>query len=163
MESLGSCSVVEKKHGIRRERTWVSLNMWAELGLCFSICKIRGLGKRCLSYLLTLKSWDTCYSMDETWRHFAKWKKPDAHGVSEWKSLSCVWLFVTPGAIWSMEFSRPEYWSGSLSLFQGIVPAQGSNPGLSHCRWILYQLSSQGSPRGKWPCIYESIHMKCPD
>ena len=36
---------------------------------------------------------------------------------------------------------------GSLSLLQGIFPTQGSNPGLSHCRWILYQLSHQGSPR----------------
>ena len=30
---------------------------------------------------------------------------------------------------------------GSLSLPQGIFPTQGLNPGLSHCRWILYQLS----------------------
>ena len=36
---------------------------------------------------------------------------------------------------------------GSHSLLQGIFPAQGSNPGLSHCRWILYQLSHQGNPR----------------
>ena len=36
---------------------------------------------------------------------------------------------------------------GSLSLLQGIVPTQGSNPGLSCCRWILYQLSHKGSPR----------------
>ena len=35
---------------------------------------------------------------------------------------------------------------GSLSLFQGIFPTQGSNPGLLHCRWILYQLSHKGSP-----------------
>ena len=34
----------------------------------------------------------------------------------------------------------------SLSLLQGIFPTQGSNPGLLHCRWILYQLSHQGSP-----------------
>ena len=33
------------------------------------------------------------------------------------------------------------------SLLQGIFPAQGSNPGLQHCRQILYQLSHQGSPR----------------
>ena len=32
---------------------------------------------------------------------------------------------------------------GSLSLLQGIFPTQGSNPGLLHCRWILYQLSCQ--------------------
>ena len=35
---------------------------------------------------------------------------------------------------------------GSLSLLQGIFPTQGSNPGLWHCRWILYQLSHKGSP-----------------
>ena len=33
----------------------------------------------------------------------AKWK---------WMLLSCVWLFVTPWTIQSMEFSRPDYWSG---------------------------------------------------
>ena len=36
---------------------------------------------------------------------------------------------------------------GSLPLLQGIFPTQGLNPGLSHCRWILYHLSHQGSPR----------------
>ena len=36
---------------------------------------------------------------------------------------------------------------GSLSLLQGIFPTQGSNPGLLHCRQILYQLSHKGSPR----------------
>ena len=36
---------------------------------------------------------------------------------------------------------------GSLSLLQGIFPTQGSNPGLLHCRWILYYLGHQGSPR----------------
>ena len=35
---------------------------------------------------------------------------------------------------------------GSLSLLQGIVPTSESNRGLLHCRWILYQLSYQGSP-----------------
>ena len=31
-------------------------------------------------------------------------------------------------------------------LLQGILPTQGSNPGLPHCGQILYQLSHQGSP-----------------
>ena len=35
---------------------------------------------------------------------------------------------------------------GSLSLLQGIFPTQRSNPGILHCRQILYQLSYQGSP-----------------
>ena len=36
---------------------------------------------------------------------------------------------------------------GRLSLLQGIFPTQGSNPGLPHCRWIIYQLNHKGSPR----------------
>ena len=35
---------------------------------------------------------------------------------------------------------------GSLSFLQGIFPTQVSNPGLPHCRRILYQLSHKGSP-----------------
>ena len=35
---------------------------------------------------------------------------------------------------------------GSLSLLQGIFPTQGLNPGLPHCRKILYQLSHKGKP-----------------
>ena len=36
---------------------------------------------------------------------------------------------------------------GSLSLLQQIFLTQESNKGLLHCRWILYQLSYQGSPQ----------------
>ena len=39
---------------------------------------------------------------------------------------------------------------GSLSLLHGILPTQGLNWGLLHCRRIIYQLSYQGSP----PCIF---------
>ena len=43
---------------------------------------------------------------------------------------------------------------GSLSLLQGIFPTQGSNPGLPHCRWSLYQLSYkthyQAQTKGLW-------------
>ena len=35
---------------------------------------------------------------------------------------------------------------GSLSLLQGMVPTQRSNPGLPRCRRILYQQSHRGSP-----------------
>ena len=67
----------------------------------------------------------------------------------KWKLLSCVRLFATP---WTGLHSP---WNslgqntgvGSLSLLQGIFPTQGSNPGLLHCRQILYQLSHKGSPR----------------
>ena len=32
------------------------------------------------------------------------------------------------------------------ALLQGIFPTQGLNPGLPHCRWILYCLSHQERP-----------------
>ena len=41
---------------------------------------------------------------------------------------------------------------GRLSLPQGIIPTEGLNPGLSHCRQILYHLSQQERPR-KLECI----------
>ena len=65
----------------------------------------------------------------------------------KWKLLSHVRLFAMAWVIQSMEFSSPDYWSGLPSLLQGIFTTQGSNPGLPHCRWILYHLSNKGSPR----------------
>ena len=35
--------------------------------------------------------------------------------------------------------------AGSLSLLQRIFLTQESNQGLLHCRWVLYQVSYQGS------------------
>ena len=46
-------------------------------------------------------------------RHLLLGRKAITHLVKWWwKPLSHVWLFATPLTIWSMEFSRPEYWSG---------------------------------------------------
>ena len=73
--------------------------------------------------------------------------------------LSCVQLFATPWipahqllCPWGL--SRQEYWNGEKKntrmgrhvLLQGIFPTQGLNPGLPHCRQILYYLSHQGKP-----------------
>ena len=44
------------------------------------------------------------------------------------KSLSHVWFFVTPWTIQSMEFSRPEYWSGLLFPSPGDLPNLGIKP-----------------------------------
>ena len=44
--------------------------------------------------------------------------------------LFAMKIFATPRTTQSMEFSRPEYWSGEPFLLQGIFPTQGSNPGL---------------------------------
>ena len=61
----------------------------------------------------------------------------------EWKLLSRVQLFATP---WTNTVPGILQ-ARTLSLLQGIFPTQGSNPNLPHCRWILYQLSHQESPR----------------
>ena len=58
---------------------------------------------------------------------------------------------ITHQAPLSMEFSRQEHCSGKTFLSSGDLPTQGSNPGLLHCRWILYQ-----EPPGK-PLISKVI------
>ena len=42
----------------------------------------------------------------------------------KWKLLSRVYLFVTPWALQSIEFSRPEYWSGFSSVAQLCLTLQ---------------------------------------
>ena len=70
---------------------------------------------------------------------------PETNKVSESRSV------VQPNGLYS-PWNSPGQNTGvdSLSLLQGIFPSQGSNPGLLHCRRILYQLSHKGSlPKGK--------------
>ena len=114
-----------------------------------------------------------------------------ASSVMFYTSILCSFLFQSriPVYAQSMEFSRPEYWSGQpfpslrdlanpgieprspalqadslpseppgkpkntevggLSLLRENFLTQESNWGISHCRQILYQLSYQGSPKGR--------------
>ena len=55
---------------------------------------------------------------------------------------------ATPRTIQSLNSPGQTTGVGCHSLLQGIFPTQGSNPGLSHRRWLLYQLSHQGSCKG---------------
>ena len=66
-------------------------------------------------------------------------------GACEWKSLSCVWLFVTPWTIQSMDFSRPEYWSGYCFL----SPRYRPNPGIELRSPALQVDSLPVKPPGK--------------
>ena len=61
--------------------------------------------------------------------------------TSEWKSLNCIDSLQPHGLYSPWNSPGQNTGVGSLSLLQGIFPAQGSNPGLPHCRRILYQLS----------------------
>ena len=58
-----------------------------------------------------------------------------------------------------MKFSGQKTRVGSLSRLQGIFPTQGSNPGLPHCRWILYQPSHKGSPLPLSDCNHVYVHL----
>ena len=49
--------------------------------------------------------------------------------------LSCVQLFATQWTIQSMEFSRPEYWSGQPSTSPGDLP----NPGIEPTRLLSWR------------------------
>ena len=62
--------------------------------------------------------------------------------VTQWCPTLCNRMDCSP---W--DSSGQNTGMGGCSLLQGIFPTQGSNPGLPQCRWILYQLSHQGSPR----------------
>ena len=72
---------------------------------------------------------------------------------SESESHSAMFNSLRPHVLYSpWNFPGQNTGVGSLSLLQGIFPTQESNPGLPHCRRILYQLSHQGSP-----CVYTCI------
>ena len=79
------------------------------------------------------------------------------------KPLCCAGLSrsVVSDSLWPMDCSPPgspvhvaspgkNTGVGCHVILQGIFPTQGLNPGLPHCRWILYQLSHEGSPRLEW-------------
>ena len=110
----------------------------------------------------TLAPWKKSY--DQPRQHFKKQRHYFANkGLFSQNygfSSSHVWMWVK----WSESFSVMSVslqalglnapWNslgqntgvGSLSLLQRIFPTQGLNPGLPHCKWILYQLSHKGSP-----------------
>ena len=69
----------------------------------------------------------------------------------KWKPLSHVWLFATPWTVHGILQATINTGVGSLPLLQGTFPTQGSNPGLPHCRRILYQLSHKRSPKAPKP------------
>ena len=65
--------------------------------------------------------------------------------LNEWKLHICVQLFVTPWTIRSMDFSRPEYWSGWPFPFPGDLP----NPEIEPRSPTLQANSLPAEPQGK--------------
>ena len=86
----------------------------------------------------------------DPWQCGWEWDLPNTLLVS----VTCS---VVPDSLWphglqpsrllcSWDFPGKDTGVGSPSFLQGIFPAQESNLGLPHCRWIFYQLSHEGSP-----------------
>ena len=85
--------------------------------------------------------------------------------------LSGVWLFATPWTVahhtpLSMEFSGQEYWSELPFPSSGDLPDPRIEPGLLHCRHLLYRLSHQGRPSPRISSHFSKeswflLHEKC--
>ena len=117
----------------------------------------------CLENPMDREAWQaTAHAVAKT-EHVREWARvhTDTHTCTQthtetcwkwkWRLLRCVRLFETP-CPWTCPYSP---WNspgqntgvGRLSFLQGIFLTQRANPGLQHCRWILYQPSHKGSPR----------------
>ena len=80
-----------------------------------------------------------------------------AHAMCCFVSFTCLYSLNPPHGLQPTRLFCP--WNspgkhagvGSYFLLQGIFLTQGSNPGLPHCRQILYSLSHRGSPP---KCLY---------
>ena len=101
----------------------------------------------CLENPMAGEAWRTTVRMvtkSDTTEWLSTWwplKQGRARVVLKWKwkcsSLSRARLFATP---WTGAPGK-NAGVGCHFLLQGIFPTQGSNPGLPHCRQILYSLS----------------------
>ena len=91
--------------------------------------------------------------LKEKWYLHLKWNKLRGNMILNLKGKWIESCSVVSDSLWPHGLYSPWNSLGQntgvsiLSLFQGIFPTQRSNPGLLHCRWILYQLSHKGSPR----------------
>ena len=102
----------------------------------------------------------TIHGVTESQMQFSNWTTIKS-GLIYWKvkvnvAQPCPTLhpMAYTGMEYPMEFSRPEYWSGQPFPSPGDLPTQGSNPGLLHCRQILYHLSHQGGGFLRFLVIY---------
>ena len=84
----------------------------------------------------------------------SQWEKaPEKHHVLCVVTQLCLILcnpmsYSAPGSSVHGDSPGKNTGVGCHFLPQGIFPTQGSNPGLPHCRQILYQLSHKGSHGG---------------
>ena len=73
-----------------------------------------------------------------------------ASSLSRVRFFATTWTAARAGSSVHGDSPGKNTGVGCHALLQGIFPAQGSNLGFPHCRWILYQMSDQGSPKGSF-------------
>ena len=74
--------------------------------------------------------------------------------------LVSLWTVVHQ-ALCPWDFPGKNTGVGSHFLLQGIFLTQGSNPGLLHCRQILYQWRYQGSPQSNYIILHFRQQCEC--
>ena len=77
-------------------------------------------------------------------RFFTNWARREAQTKNRKVTSDSLWPHGLYGA-WNSPSQNTGL--GNLLLLWGIFPTQGLNPGHSHCRQILYQLSHRGNPK----------------
>ena len=128
-------------------------------------------------------------TMWETWVWSLRWEDPLEEGMAThssvlawkipidrgtwWVTVHGIWTevkwnhSVVSDSLWPHGLYSP--WNspgqntgvGSRSLLQGMFPTQGSNPGLPHCRQMLYQLSTREAHVYKGIAIISSTNKDC--
>ena len=83
-------------------------------------------------------SWTPAREINYFSFRITKWCESESCSMDSWRPCGLHSPWKSPG-----QNTRV----GSLSLLHRVFPTQRLNPGFPHCRWILYQLSHQGSPR----------------
>ena len=86
-------------------------------------------------------------AMQETQVRFLDWEDPLEKEMATHSSIlawKTPWTIARQAPLWDSPGKNAGV--GCHVLVQGIFPIQESNPGLLHCRQILYHLSYKGSP-----------------
>ena len=137
---------------LRDGEAWVS-GSCQDTKACFSHCT-----KKCRNYWLWFARMGKISSSIRSWEPLVKWYLIQMSEIQQtlyivflmsfffFNSCSVMSDSLRPHGLYSPWNSPGQNTVvGSLSLLQGIFPTQGLNPGLLHCRQILYQLSHRGS------------------
>ena len=85
-------------------------NFWSQMNSIRRECQFL------LSGLVSSETWRKMLLADVCIYHYWRWKS------------HCIQLFVTPWTTQSMEFSRPEYWSGLVFSSPWDLPKPGIEP-----------------------------------